>query len=172
MTTASTCRGTHHDAYESVSSAPARAATLIFACIPKFGCPLCWPFLAGACSFLGLPFSLLNPIITACTALALVATVGTVLVKRSATLRSGLAIASLLSIFVCKVWVLPPWVGYAGSAGLLAVAVWGTRERRDLASQSVSGKRSPQAQSEAALSANFGCQQERKNKGTICVWYR
>lgn len=171
MTTVSVCHVTKHDASEVVGSALVRAATLVFACIPKVGCPLCWPLLAGACSFLGLPFSLLNPIITACTALALVATVVSVLKRRSSTLRSGLAIASLLAIFVFRVWALTPWVGYAGGAGMLAIAAWGMLERTRRASKTRRSEQSPEQRNVAAPSTNFGSQQ-RENTGTICVWHR
>lgn len=124
MTTISVGPATTHDASGSLSPALVRAASMVFACIPKFGCPLCWLLLAAACSFLGLPFSLLNPIIAACTAFALVAVVLSVLTERNPTPRSGLAIASL-AIFVARVWALPPWVGYAGGAGMLVTAACG-----------------------------------------------
>ncbi len=130
MTITSVCHGMTQVGRESARPSPLRAGTLALACIPKFGCPLCWPVLTGVCSLLGLPFSLLNPIITACTALALVAVVVSVLTERSPTPRSGLAIASLLAIFVGRVWALPPWVGYAGAAGMLAIASFNMLSRR------------------------------------------
>jgi len=109
------------------------SVSIAFAFLPKLGCPFCWPILAGICSFLGLPFSLLNPILTASTASATVAVIGLMLRERRITGHASVMAVSLLAILACRLGWMTPWVVYLGGAGLLGAASWSlVVARRDL----------------------------------------
>ena len=101
-----------------------RTASIGFAFLPKFGCPLCWPVLAGICNLVGLRFSLLDRTITVFTALCLLALFIPVLRQRRMTPHTGLAIASLLTILIYRLFAMSPWIGYAGGVGMLFTALW------------------------------------------------
>ena len=109
------------------------SVSIAFAFLPKLGCPFCWPILAGICSFLGLPFSLLNPILTASTAAATVAVIGLMLRERRITGHASVMAVSLFAILACRLGWMTPWVVYLGGAGLLGAASWSlVVARRDL----------------------------------------
>src|SRR5208283_4569147 len=101
----------------------APSVSIAFAFLPKLGCPFCWPILAGMCSFLGLPFSLLNPILTASTAVAAVAVVGLMLRDRRVTGHASVMAVSLFAILAFRLGWMSPGVGYLGGAGLLGAAI-------------------------------------------------
>src|SRR5271166_2756452 len=79
----------------------------LFAFLPKLGCPLCWPVLASVCSFLGLPFWLVNPILTAFTTVAAAATIGWIVRERKITRCSSLMAGALLTILAYRLGGLP-----------------------------------------------------------------
>jgi len=116
----------------TTSSTVMRAASLAFACMPKLGCPLCWPVLAAVCSFTGLRFSLLDPMITECIALAVLAVFVSSLKRHRITPHAGVAITSLLTTLLYRVFTMPHWVGYAGFAGILVSVEWSVFARKSL----------------------------------------
>jgi hypothetical protein len=94
-------------------------------CVPKLGCPLCWPLLAGLCSVLGVPFHYVD---AALLTLALSALVGCLaVIARRRGRGCGpllLAAASLLLIVMFRAFDLAVPVNYAGSLGLAASTAW------------------------------------------------
>jgi hypothetical protein len=98
--------------------------SILFAFLPKLGCPLCWPVLASVCSFLGLPFSSLNPILTAFTAITAVVVIGLMVQERKIRGYAGLMAGSLLTILAYRLGGSPPWFGYLGGVGMLGAAAW------------------------------------------------
>ncbi len=106
----------------STRRVPVMTAALAF--MPKLGCPLCWPAIAGICALLGLPFSYVNPLLTTLVVLGLVVLLIVAARQRAIAGCNGLAIAALLMILIARLNAWPVWVGYAGSAALVVSAAW------------------------------------------------
>lgn len=140
MKNAGTCKTTD-DAVGLMLRRLVRAASIGFAFLPKLGCPLCWPVLAGICNLVGLRFSLLDRAITVFTALCVLALLIPVLRQRRMTPHGALTLVSLLVILIYRLLAMPPWVGYAGGMGMLFTALWSLLAMAEHAQQ---GKCAPQ----------------------------
>ncbi len=106
-------------------SRSAASATVCMICVPKLGCPLCWPLLAALCSLMGVPFHYVDSVLLTLTALALGACVVVVFRRRGRGCAPLLlAVASLLLIAAFRIFDLAPAVDYAGSFGVAVSIVW------------------------------------------------
>jgi hypothetical protein len=101
----------------------ARALPLLVACMPKLGCPLCWPALAALCSLFGLPFAALNPALIGIAVAAIAILLISACVRQTFRWPSGLLLAGLVATLGTRLWTSPPWVGYAAAASVLTAVV-------------------------------------------------
>jgi hypothetical protein len=89
-----------------------RVLPALVACIPKLGCPLCWPALAALCSLCGVPCAALNPLLIGVTLLVIVLLLITALSRHSFSLSSGLLLVGLIANLGARLWAAPVWIGY------------------------------------------------------------
>jgi len=101
----------------------ARALPLLVACMPKLGCPLCWPVLAALCSLLGLPYAALNPVLIGAAVAAIAVLLISACVRQRFRWPSGLLLAGLVATLGTRLWASPAWVGYAAAASVLTAVV-------------------------------------------------
>jgi hypothetical protein len=97
-------------------SSLARRLPVLLACMPKLGCPLCWPALAALCSFCGLPFAILNPLLIGITLLAIALLLITAVSRHTFSWSSGLLAAGLSANLGARFWTAPAWVAYVATA--------------------------------------------------------
>lgn len=101
----------------------ARALPLLLACMPKLGCPLCWPALAALCSLFGLPFAALNPALIGVAVVAIAVLLISACVRQTFRWPSGLLLAGLVATLGTRLWASPAWVSYAAAASVLTAVV-------------------------------------------------
>ena len=89
-----------------------RVLPALVACIPKLGCPLCWPALAALCSLCGVPCTILNPLLIGVTLLIIALLLITALSRHSFSLSSGLLLTGLIANLGARLWAAPVWIGY------------------------------------------------------------
>jgi predicted branched-subunit amino acid permease len=99
-------------------------ATLAAALLPKFGCPLCWPFYAALFSAVGVPLQSANRLLTLMTAALTIAIVIALVRNRDERSPAVLAVASALMVLAFRLFDLPRATCYAGSAGLVIALAW------------------------------------------------
>ena len=100
----------------------ARRLPVLAACMPKLGCPLCWPALS-LCSLCGLPFATLNPLLIGITLLAIVSLLITAVSRHVFSWSSRLLLAGLFANLGTRFWVAPVWLGYVASGLVLTALV-------------------------------------------------
>ena len=110
----------------SISKPPsslARGLPMLAACMPKLGCPLCWPALAALCSLCGLPFTMLNPLLIGITLLAIALLLITAIVRHTFSWPSGILLAGLSASLGARCWTAPVWVAYVATALVLSALI-------------------------------------------------
>jgi len=117
------CEGHAANSIHKPSSPIARGLPLLLACVPKLGCPLCWPALAALCSLCGLPFATLNPLLIGVTLLAIALLLFTAVSRHTFGWSSRLLLTGLLANLGARFWAVPVWVGYIAAALVLTVFV-------------------------------------------------
>jgi len=100
-------------------SSLARRLPVLAACIPKVGCPLCYPALAALCSLCGLPFATLNPLLIGVTLLGIALLLITAVSRHTFSWPSGLLVAGLFTNLGARFWAVPVWFGYVAAALVL-----------------------------------------------------
>lgn len=97
-----------------------RVLSALVACVPKLGCPLCWPALAALCSLCGVPCAALNPLLIGVTLLVIALLLITAALRHIFSLSSGLLLIGLIANLGARLWAAPVWVGYVVAALVLA----------------------------------------------------
>ena len=104
-------------------SSLARGLPVLVACMPKLGCPLCWPALSALCSLCGLSFPILNPLLIGITLLAIALLLITAVSRHTFSWSSGLLVAGLFTNLGARFWTAPAWVTYVATALVLTALV-------------------------------------------------
>ena len=99
-------------------------ATIAAALLPKFGCPLCWPFYAALFGAVGIPLQSVNRLLTLMTAALTLAIVIALVRTREDRSPCVLAVASAAMVLAFRLFDLPRATCYAGSAGLVIALAW------------------------------------------------
>jgi hypothetical protein len=97
----------------------ARVLPVLAACMPKLGCPLCWPALAALCSLCGVPFATLSPLLIGASVLAIALLLISAALRRGFGWASGLLLAGLCVNLGARLWAVPVWVVYVATALVL-----------------------------------------------------
>lgn len=116
------CRGPASISIRKPPSSLAGKLPVLLACVPKLGCPLCWPALAALCSLCGLPFAVLNPLLLGLTLLAIALLLITAAFRHTFSWPSGLLLAGLLTNLGSRSLEAPVWVAYVAT-GLVFTAL-------------------------------------------------
>jgi hypothetical protein len=123
MSATSLCRGAAATSIRKPPSSLVRVLPVFVACIPKFGCPLCWPALAALCSLCGLPFATLNPLLIGASLLGIALLLISAALQHTFRWPSGLLLAGLFATLGARLLAAPEWVGYVATVLVLTALV-------------------------------------------------
>jgi hypothetical protein len=104
------------------------AGTVLLAVMPRFGCPFCWPILAGALSLFGIHLQALNAICITFAAIAFVTACALAVFRHEPAYLVLATNAAVLLAF--RLELLSAVIAYAAAAMLLAAFLGNTLFKR------------------------------------------
>ena len=102
----------------------AAGGTLVFALMPKFGCPLCAPVLAAALGVVGVPFEAASWILTMCAAACVAMAAYLVARDWPRSAAAWFALVAALILLIYRLFPLPDSMRYFGTAAFGAALIW------------------------------------------------
>lgn len=120
------CQCISHRRMSKGAGGAAMAAVLV----PKFGCPLCAPLLAGILGVFGLPLQAADWLMTTMAGVLVLAAIYMVVRDRENRVPAAFALLAALTMAAYRVFDMPSLLRFFSSAAFAAALIWRTWDLR------------------------------------------